>query len=140
MSSQQDRSPNNNDTTTQSNNTNTITNLLRLPTQKAKDQSRRHPSPSINNTANNIILSAQPLIRTDIQGNIIKKGGKRKTYHISFRDELIKDNGKTKKLVSVINIESYKEYNKTMSYQGKEGREYERNASGNCCISGCLIL
>ena len=140
MLSQRDRSPNN-DTTTQSNNTNTTTNLLRLPTQKAKDQSRRHPSPSINNTVNNIILSSQPLlIRTDIQGNIIKKGGKRKTYHISFRDELIKDNGKTKKLVSIINIESYKEYNKTMSYQGKEGREYERSASGNCCNSGCLIL
>ena len=140
MLSQRDRSPNN-DTTTQSNNTNTTTNILRLPTQKAKDQSRRHPSPSINNTVNNIILSSQPLlIRTDIQGNIIKKGGKRKTYHISFRDELIKDNGKTKKLVSIINIESYKEYNKTMSYQGKEGREYERSASGNCCSSGCLIL
>ena len=128
------------DTTTQSCNTNTTTNLLRLPTQKEKDQSKRHPSPSINNTANQIIQNTQPSMRTDIQGNIIKKGGRRKTYHISFRDELIKDNGKNRKLVSYINIESYKEYNKTMSYQGKEGREYERNASGNCCSSGCLIL
>ena len=128
------------DTTTQSCNTNTTTNLLRLPTQKEKDQSKRHPSPSINNTANQIIQNTQPSMRTDIQGNIIKKGGRRKTYHISFRDELIKDNGKNRKLVSYINIESYKEYNKTMSYQGKEGREYERSASGSCCSSGCLIV
>ena len=128
------------DTTTQSHNTNTTCNFLRLPTQKMKDQSNRHPSPSINNTANNIILSAPSSTRTDIQGNAITKGGKRKTYHISFRDELIKDNGKYKKLVSLVNIESYKEYNKTMSYQGKEGREYERNASGACCSSGCLIV
>ena len=128
------------DTTTQSCNTNTTTNLLRLPTQKEKDQSKRHPSPSIHNTANQIIQNTQPSMLTDIQGNIIKKGGRRKTYHISFRDELIKDNGKNRKLVSYINIESYKEYNKTMSYQGKEGREYERSASGSCCSSGCLIV
>ena len=137
----QDKTPHN-DTTTHSHNTNTNTtcNFLRLPTQKTKDQSNRHPSPSVNNTANNIILSAPSSTRTDIQGNAITKGGKRKTYHISFRDELVKDNGKHMKLVSLVNIESYKEYNKTMSYQGKEGREYERSANGVCCSSGCSIM
>ena len=115
-------------------------NILRLPSQKEKDQNKHHSTRSINLNNPNNQPSLFTSVRTDIQGNPIKKGGKRKTYHISFRDELIKDNGRNKKLVSLINIESYKEYNKTMSYQGKEGREYERNASGNCCSSGCLIV
>ena len=117
-----------------------IPNLLRLPSQKEKDQNKHSSTRSININISNPQPSLFTTVRTDIQGNPIKKGGKRKNYHISFRDEIIKDNGKNKKLVSLIIIESYKEYNKTMSYQGKEGREYEKNTTGTCCNSGCLIV
>ena len=116
------------------------TPIFRLPSQKEKDQNKYNSTRATNFTVSNAQPCLFTSVRMDIQGNPIKKGGKRKTYHISFRDDLLKENGKSKKLVTYISIESYKEYNKTMSYQGKEGREYEKSASGNCCSSGCLIV
>ena len=84
----------------------------------------------INNNSNDLSISSRPTtfqkkLRKDAKGNlIIKKNMKSKKtkYHISFLDKI----DKTKKLATVINIESYKKYN-----LDNAGDELDENAEEN---------
>ena len=80
----------------------------------------------INRTRNLIILIVQKIFyilikkRCDKFGNLIKKNGKQK---ISFLDKIEK-----RRICEIIEIESYKEYNKMNDIK------FNNNGKNNCCI------
>ena len=81
--------------------------------------------------------------RKDIYGNVIKKGGKHK---ISFIDDPILNNMNNKKTCEednegvgeVIDIESYKKYNKLLLFDHK--KEIYPSVVDVCCEVGCIII
>ena len=81
-----------------------------------------------NNNSNDLSISSRPTtfqkkLRKDAKGNLILKKNmksKKTKYHISFIDKI----DKTKKLATVINIESYKKYN-------LDNAELDENAEEN---------
>ena len=81
-------------------------------------------------------------MRKDIFGNEIKKNGKQK---ISFADNDLllnnKDNNNENKkecLIEILNVESFKQYNKLMSFDYKD-EKYIMNQENVCCES-CFII
>ena len=77
-------------------------------------------------------------IRQDLFGNEIKKGGK---YKVTFSDQIkgdkIEENfneENDKKMAEIINVDSYKKYNKIMNFSVDEN-----NQEIICCKS-CLIF
>jgi len=77
-------------------------------------------------------------IRCDLFGNEIKKGGK---YKVTFSDQIkgdkIEENfheENDKKMAEIINVDSYKKYNKIMNFSVDEN-----NQEIICCKS-CLIF
>ena len=84
-------------------------------------------------------------IRQDIYGETIKKRGKHK---VSFADNpILLDNEEDKenetlrkeKLVEILNVESYKEYNKLMAFTDYKDEKYILSTESICCES-CLII
>ena len=91
-----------------------------------------------------IMLENVDNLRKDIFGNEIKKGGKQK---VSFIDNPILNNSENEnlvnlnkseneKIVEVVNVESYKEYNKFMLFNMK--KEIYPNES--ICCESCYII
>ena len=77
-------------------------------------------------------------IRHDLFGNEIKKGGK---YKITFSDQIkgdkIEENfneDNDKKMAEIINVDSYKKYNKIMNFSVDE------NTQEIICCKSCLIF
>ena len=87
--------------------------------------------------------STKNKIRKDIFGNEIKKNGKQK---VSFADNKLLLNkeddedieNKKECLIEILNVESYKKYNKLMSFDYKD-EKYIINGENVCCES-CLII
>ena len=85
----------------------------------------------------------EKIIRKDIFGNEIKKNGKQK---VSFADNKLLLNkeddedieNKKECLIEILNVESYKKYNKLMSFDYK-GEKYIMNQESVCCES-CFII
>jgi hypothetical protein len=80
-------------------------------------------------------------IRTDIYGEIIKKGGKQK---ISFADNPIfinnyESNEKKDNLIDIVDVESYKDYNKLMAFTDYKDEKYIYMNEAICCES-CFIF
>ena len=81
--------------------------------------------------------------RKDIYGNVIKKGGKQK---VSFIDDPILNKINNKKTCEeddegvgeIIDIESYKKYNKLMLFDHK--KEIYPSVVDVCCEVGCIII
>ena len=91
-----------------------------------------------------IMLENVDNLRKDIFGNEIKKGGKQK---VSFIDNPILNNfenqnyvnlnkSENEKIVDLVNVESYKEYNKFMLFNMK--KEIYPNES--ICCESCYII
>ena len=91
-----------------------------------------------------IMLENVDNLRKDIFGNEIKKGGKQK---VSFIDNPILNNSENEnlvnlnkseneKIVEVVNVESYKEYNKLMLFNMKK----EIYPNDTICCESCYII
>ena len=91
-----------------------------------------------------IMLENVDNLRKDIFGNEIKKGGKQK---VSFIDNPMLNNSKNEnyvnlnessneKIVEVVNVESYKEYNKLMLFDFKK----EIYPTDTICCESCYII
>jgi len=91
-----------------------------------------------------IMLENVDNLRKDIFGNEIKKGGKQK---VSFIDNPILNNfenqnyvnlnkSENEKIVDLVNVESYKEYNKLMLFDIKK----EINPTDTICCESCYII
>ena len=91
-----------------------------------------------------IMLENVDNLRKDIFGNEIKKGGKQK---VSFIDNPMLNNSKNEnyvnlnessneKIVEVVNVESYKEYNKLMLFDCKK----EIYPTDTICCESCYII
>ncbi len=91
-----------------------------------------------------IILEKGDNVRKDIFGNEIKKGGKQK---VSFIDNPILNNfenqnyvnlnkSENEKIVDLVNVESYKEYNKLMLFDIKK----EIYPTDTICCESCYII
>ena len=92
------------------------------------------------NESQGLIILENDHIRKDIYGNEIKKGGKQK---ISFIDDpILNDNNNQKeknKMIDVINVESYKDYNKLMAFTDYKDEKYIYMNEAICCES-CFIF
>lgn len=93
-----------------------------------------------------IMLENVDNLRKDIFGNEIKKGGKQK---VSFIDNPILNNSENEnlvnlnkseneKIVEVVNVESYKEYNKLDTLTDLETSE--KNNSKKCEDCNCILF
>ena len=84
-------------------------------------------------------------IRKDIYGRIIKKGGNQK---VSFADNPIlinneeekeNENLRKEKMVEILDVESYKKYNKLMAFTDYKDERYILSNENVCCES-CFIF
>ena len=101
-------------------------------------------SKSKNDSKQLIMLENVDNLRKDIFGNEIKKGGKQK---VSFIDNPILNNfenqnyvnlnkSENEKIVDLVNVESYKEYNKLMLFDIKK----EIYPTDTICCESCYII